>query len=318
MAHYAPERATTTWPRFPEAGWAQTGPTLHRWTQVVGKIRTKLTPPMNHFWHSALYVSSRGLTTSAIPYGSALFEIEFDFVAHELRITTSWGAAQAFPLAAYSVADFYGQLVSALRVLGIDVRIWTTPVEIADPIPFEQDHVHASYDPTVAHAAWQSFIQADRVFNVFRGRFLGKCSPVHFFWGGFDLAVTRFSGRRAPMYTGPAFNVAPHVMHVSYSHEVCSAGLWPGNDQTPPMFYCYAVPEPAGFADTAGYTYNTELGEFVLPYADVASSLDPDAALLDFLQTTYTAAADLGGWDRELLEHQPACACTTGAKDGQP
>jgi len=309
MAHYAPDRPTTAWPTFPIGGWAETGPTLHRWTQVVGKIRMALSAPMNHYWHTPLYVSARGLTTSAIPYGSELFEIEFDLLHHQLVLSTSWGPTRMFPLAAYSVAHFYAQVMAALDALRIDVRIWPKPVEIADPIPFDQDRTHASYDPEAAHALWQTLIQADRVLKTFRGRFLGKCSPVHFFWGGFDLAVTRFSGRRGPLYAGSSFNVGPHVMHESYSHEVSSAGFWPGNQDASPMFYSYAVPEPAGFRSTAVATYDDTLGEFVLPYADVQSAERPDERLLEFLESTYASAADLGGWDRVLLEQRPPCAC---------
>jgi hypothetical protein len=305
----------TAWPRFPVEGWDETGPTLHLWTQIVGKLRMVLSPPVNHYWHAPLYVSVRGLTTSPIPYGSQSFDIEFDFVHHLLAVNTSWGPTRSFPLGACSVADFYAQIMTALNELDIEARIWTTPVEIADPIPFEQDRVHSSYDPAVAHALWQALVQADRVFKVFRGRFLGKCSPVHFFWGAFDLAVTRFSGRRAPMYTGAAFNVNAHVMHDSYSHEVSSAGFWPGDRNTPPIFYSYAVPEPAGFrealVEVPGATYNTALGEWVLPYTAVQASAEPDSTLLQFLEQTYQSTADLGGWDRALLEQRPPCACDT-------
>jgi hypothetical protein len=205
--------------------------------------------------------------------------------------------------------------MAALRGLGVEVRIWTRPVEITDPIPFEQDHVHAAYDAAAAHTFWRILIQVDRVFKQFRGRFLGKSSPVHFFWGAFDLAVTRFSGRRAPMWSGTALNVNPHVMHASYSHEVSSAGFWPGDANTPPVFYSYAVPEPAGFSSAsaavrpAEAAYNQQMGEFVLPYAAVRTAEQPDGVLHEFLQTTYAAAADLGGWDRPLLEESPPCQC---------
>jgi hypothetical protein len=305
---------TISWPPFPVEAWAQTGPTLHRWTQVVGKIRMALTPPQNHYWHVPLYISERGFATSPIPYGSELLAMEFDFVRHELALTTSWGPTHVMPLYARSVADFHAELMAALHSLNIDVHIWTTPVEIADRTPFEQDLHHASYDPAAAHAVWRALVQADRVFKVFRGQYLGKCSPVHFFWGAFDLAVTRFSGRHAGLYRGSAPNVSVHVMHESYSHEVSSAGFWPGDERTGPAFYSYAVPQPAGFqaavVTPAEATYDPQLGEFLLPYATVQASADADAMLLGFLQTTYAAAADLGHWDRTLLESAPPCACT--------
>jgi hypothetical protein len=303
----------SAWPEFPVAGWDQTRPTLHRWTQIVGKIRLALAPPVNHFWHSTLYVSARGLTTSAIPYGAELFEIGFDFVDHRLTVSTSWSAPRSLALGPRSVADFYAELMSVLHEMGIDVRIWTKPVEVPDRTRFELDHEHAAYDPSAAHAIWRVLVQVDRVFSQFRGRFLGKCSPVHFFWGAFDLAVTRFSGRRAPLYQGAAPYVHPHVMHESYSHEVSSAGFWPGDDNAPPVFYSYAAPAPIGFSTTSvlpdAAVYNDTLGEFVLPYAALASSAEPDETLLAFLQSTYAAAADAGKWDRELLEERAACAC---------
>ena len=301
------------WPFLPD-DWQATQQSLHRWTQIVGKLRVVLSPPQNHFWHTALYVSSTGLSSSPIPWGSELFQVDFDFLDHQLRIVTSWGASAGVPLAPRTVADFYAETMSSLRGLGIDVQIWSTPVEMADTLRFEQDTVHATYDREAAEAIWRVLIQADRVFKIFRGRFLGKSSPVHLFWGAFDLAATRFSGRRGPMWQGTALNVHPHVMHESYSHEVSSAGLWLGNTSGPPMFYSYAVPEPAGFKDAAvappGAAYNAEMGEFVLSYDVVRGAADPDQALTAFLESTYDAAADLGGWDRELLEHRPACLCT--------
>jgi len=309
---------TAAWPRFPVDGWDQTGATLHLWTQVVGKVRLALTPPQNHFWHSPLYVAKRGLSTSPIPYESELFEIGFDFVSHRLELTTSWGASRSLPLSSRSVADFYADVMATLHDLGIDVRIWPRPVEVAEPIPFAQDHVHATYDPAAAEAFWRVVVRTDQVFKEFRGRFLGKSSPVHFFWGGFDLAETRFSGRRAPMWDGPTLKVNAHVMHASYSHEVSSAGFWPGNESAPPMFYCYAVPEPPGFREAVvkpeGAVYSEALGEFVLPYEVVRAADSPDETLLTFLQDSYSAAADLGGWDRVLLEQSPACLCDTGEK----
>jgi Family of unknown function (DUF5996) len=307
------------WPTLPAETWPETRATLHMWTQIVGKLRLALSPPQNHFWHSTLYLSAHGLTTSPLPYRGEVLQVDFDFLAHQLRIETSWGSTQALALEPKSVADFYAEVMATLRALGVDVHIWPHPVEIPEPIPFEQDRVHAAYDPTAAQAFWRMLVQADRVLKRFRGRFLGKSSPVHFFWGSFDLAVTRFSGRRAPMWHGPALNVSPHVMHASYSHEVSSAGFWPGDATAPSIFYCYAVPEPAGFAqarvDPAEATYSAEMGEFVLPYEAVRSAAHPDQALQAFLETTYAAAADLGGWDRPLLEERPTCLCEV---EGRP
>jgi Family of unknown function (DUF5996) len=296
---------SAAWPALPD-NWEPTRATLHMWTQIVGKIRLALAPPQNHFWHSTLYVNAHGLTTSAIPYGAELFQIDFDFVEHMLLILTSTGASQRVPLEPKSVAAFYAELMASLRGLGIDVSIYARPVEIPDPIPFAEDRVHADYDAAAVERFWHALIQADRVFTQFRGRFLGKSSPVHFFWGAFDLAVTRFSGRRAPMWSGQVVNVHPHVMHASYSHEVSSAGFWLGSGDSPALFYSYAVPEPPGFREAAVRGgYDPRMGEFILPYADVHD----DETLHAFLETTYAAAADLGQWDRELLEHQPRCTC---------
>jgi hypothetical protein len=279
----------------------------------VGKIRLALAPAQNHFWHSTLYVATRGLTTSPIPYGTGVFQIDVDLLDHRVLIDTSWKSSAAIDLGPRSVADFYAELMEALRALGIEVRIWTRPVEIEDVTPFEQDTAHASYDRAAVESFWRALLQADRVFKQFRGRFLGKSSPVHFFWGGFDLAVTRFSGRRAPMWNGRVVNVHPHVMHESYSHELSSAGFWPGTATTPPTFYSYAVPEPAGFREArvapAAASYDTAWGEFLLPYEAVRSAADPDEMLMAFLESTYAAAADLGAWDRALLEERPGCSC---------
>ena len=305
--------APVAWPRFPVEAWQLTYPTLQLWTQIVGKVRLSLSPRQNHFWHVPLYVSTHGLTTSAMPYGAELCEIEFDFVNQELVFNTSWGPRRVLPLRARSVADFYADVMATLRELGMEVTIWPMPVEIAEPIRFDQDQIHASYDPAAAEAFWRVLVRADHVFKRFRGQFLGKSSPSHFFWGSFDLAVTRFSGQRAPMFTGPTVNVNPHVMHESYSHAVSSAGLWPGDESTPPLFYSYAVPEPPGFAEAAvapsGASYSAAMREFVLPYEAVREADEPDEALLAFLQTTYAAAADRGGWDRVLLEETPPCTC---------
>jgi Family of unknown function (DUF5996) len=306
------KETTSSWPRLAGAGWDETQPSLHRWSQIVGKLRLALSPPLNHYWHVPLYVSTRGLTTSPMPYGAELFECEFDFLAHQLRIVTSWNQSRSIPLRPTSVAEMYADITAALRALEIAVPIWTRPVEIEDPIRFELDHAARGYDADAAHAFWRALVHTDRVFKVFRGGFLGKASPVHFFWGGFDMAVTRFSGRRAPMWDGPTLNVKPHVMHESYSHEVSSAGLWLGNAGGPPQFYSYAVPEPPGYRDAAvpnGATYSQQFGEFLLPYDVVQSADQPDELLSQFLQATYDAAATLGGWDRELLEHRPPCLC---------
>jgi hypothetical protein len=302
---------TVAWPAPPE-DWEPTRATLHMWTQIIGKLRLALAPPQNHFWHSTLYVTARGLTTSPMPYASDLVQIDFDFLDHRLVIATSSGNPRMVALEPRSVADFYAEVMATLHGLGIEVSIYARPVEIPEPIPFAEDRIHADYDAAAAQAFWRTLIQADRVFKQFRGRFLGKSSPVHFFWGAFDLAVTRFSGRRAPLWSGTVVNVHPHVMHASYSHEVSSAGFWVGSG-APPMFYSYAVPTPGGFADAAvrpsRAAWSPEMGEFVLPYEAVRASDQPDETLREFLESTYAAAADLGKWDRELLEQQPACLC---------
>jgi hypothetical protein len=294
------------WPSVPLEAWDSTRATLHMWTQIVGKIRLALAPPINHWWHIPLYVTCRGLTTSPIPYGSRTFQIDFDFIDHRLSIATSDGGREAFALEPRSVADFYAEIMGRLRSLGLETRIWTMPVEIPDPIPFEDDHTHAAYDAAFANRFWRALVQADRVLTAFRGRFRGKVSPVHFFWGSFDLAVTRFSGRPAPLHPG-APNVADYVTREAYSHEVSSCGFWPGGPGMPePAFYAYAYPTPDGFARAAagpdGAFFNEALGEFVLPYRIVQRAADPDEVLLQFLQSTYDAAADLGGWDRNALE----------------
>lgn len=296
------------WPALPLEDWKDTYATLHMWTQVIGKIRLALAPLVNHWWQVPLYVTSRGLTTSPIPYGTRTFQIDFDFLAHELRIETSSGEERSFPLAPRSVADTYYRTMEALRALDIEVHIWTTPVEIADPVPFEHDNRHA-YDPEYAQRFWRILMQADRVLTEFRAGFIGKSSPVHFFWGSFDLAVTRFSGRQAPVHPG-APNVADFVTREAYSHEVSSCGFWPGGGPiSEPVFYAYAYPEPSDFKDhpvqPAEAFYNLELGEFLLPYEAVRNAESPDQALLAFAQSTYEAAANLGKWDRQNLERQP-------------
>ncbi|HEX5724615.1 MAG TPA: DUF5996 family protein [Longimicrobiaceae bacterium] len=307
MALVEPAAASSNaWPDLPYEAWKDTLATLHMWTQVVGKIRMAQAPPVNHWWHVPLYVSARGLTTSAIPYGTGTFELEFDFVDHALVIEPCGGSADRMPLEPRSVASFHREVMERLRRLGIEVRIWSTPVEVPDPIPFEEDERHASYDAAYVHRFWQALTQADRVLQRFRSPWLGKCSPAHFFWGSFDLALTRFSGRRAPPHPG-APGVADSVTREAYSHEVSSCGWWAGNEMSPrAAFYAYAYPEPEGFSGhpvrpEAAY-YDTEWREFFLPYDAVRQADDPDGDLLAFLQTTYEAAAVHGGWDRGALE----------------
>jgi hypothetical protein len=295
------------WPELPYPAWRDTCETLHLWTQIVGKIRLARTPWLNHSWHVTLYVTARGLTTSAIPDGARSFQIDFDFVDHALRIASSDGGERQLPLVAQPVAEFYAATMAALASLGINVEIDEMPNELPDPIPFSDDRVHASYDRDAAHRFWQALRQVDRVFARFRTGFLGKSSPVHFFWGSFDLAVTRFSGRPAPPHPGGVPHLPDIVAREAYSHEVSSAGFWPGGGGIEyPAFYSYAYPAPEGFAgrkvrpDAA--FFSTTLGEFILPYDAVRTATEPEAALLDFLQSTYEAAADLAGWDRASLE----------------
>jgi Family of unknown function (DUF5996) len=295
------------WPSLPFEAWRDTCATLHMWTQVVGKIRMVHAPAVNHCWHVPLYVTCRGLTTSPIPYGQRQFQIDFDFIDHRLIIRTSDGRTDGFSLEPRTVADFYAEVMGRLRALGLETKIWTTPVEIPEPIPFEQDRVHGAYDRDYAQRFWRVLLQAERVFTAFRGRFLGKVSPVHFFWGSFDLAVTRFSGRVAPIHPG-APNVADNVTRDAYSHEVSSCGFWPGGPgMTQPIFYAYAYPTPAGFADWPirpdAAAFNRDFGEFVLPYDKVREAADPDAPLMEFLQNSYDAAATLARWDRAALEY---------------
>jgi hypothetical protein len=300
---------TEAWPSLPLAEWRDTCATLHLWTQVVGKIRLAQTPLVNHWWNVALYVTARGLTTSAMPYGSRAFQIDFDFIDHQLIIAVSDGRREAIALQPRSVADFHREVMGRLRILGLDLRIWTMPVEIADAIPFEQDQTHAAYDGEYANRFWRILVQADRVLNGFRARYIGKVSPVHFFWGSFDMAVTRFSGRRAPEHPGVAPNLGKWVMREAYSHEVSSAGFWPGSGPDgAPMFYAYAYPQPEGFAEAkvrpAAAYWDEALGEFLLPYDAIRQERNPDELLLQFLDSTYVAAADLGGWDRAALERR--------------
>jgi hypothetical protein len=294
------------WPALPYEEWKDTLHTLHMWTQVVGKIRMALTPPVNHWWHVPLYVCARGLTTSPIPYGTRGFEIDFDFIDHRLVVRTAEGEVRTLELRPRPVADFYAELMAVLGELGIEVRMSTLPQEVPDPVPFEQDTAPAPYDAEAAHRFWRVLAQTDRVMRAFRGRWLGKCSPVHLFWGAMDLAVTRFSGRLAPRHPG-APGLPDSVTHEAYSHEVSSAGFWPGNAMFPQAaFYAYFYPEPEGYRTAsarpdAAY-YSTDLGEWLLPYEAVRTAPDPDAALMDFLESTYAAGATLAGWDRAALE----------------
>jgi hypothetical protein len=298
------------WPEIPFQAWSQTAATLHMWTQVVGKIRLVQTPWTNHSWHVPLYVTARGLGTSPIPHGGRVFEIDFDFLDHRLRIQTADGASRSIPLEARPVADFYRGVFQALSSLDLDVRIHTTPNEVADAVPFERDTRHHHYDRDSATRFWRALVQIDRVFKEFRARFIGKCSPVHFFWGSFDLAVTRFSGREAPPHPGGVPNFPDWVAREAYSHEVSSAGFWPGGGGVESAsFYSYAYPAPDGFAQArvspAGARWSAALGEFLLPYDDVRTAPSPDDALLEFLQSTYEAAADAAGWERAALERDP-------------
>ena len=299
----------SAWPELPLANWSETCATLHLWTQIVGKIRLKLTPLINHWWNVTFYVTARGLTTSPIPYGTRAFEVTFDFQEHRLLIEGSDGRTESFALAPMSVADFYHEFMNRLRQLDIAVHIWTMPAEIENAVPFDQDRIHAQYDPVYVRRFWQALVESVRVMQAFRARFLGKVSPVHFFWGSFDLAVTRFSGRRAPPPTGQTPNVASWVMAEAYSHEVSSCGFWPGNGGFgKAAYYVYAYPEPADYGKTplrtAGGYYDGTLGQFILPYDAVRQAADPDQLLLGFLQETYAAAADQAGWDRTALERQ--------------
>jgi hypothetical protein len=296
------------WPDLPYAAWKDTCATLHMWTQIVGKIRVVETPWLNHSWHITLHLTARGLTTSPISSGGRLLQIDFDFVDHVLRIATSDGAIREMALAPMPVADFYAQLFALLKELGFDIAIDTTPSEIPDGIPFDKDRQHAAYDPDYAARFWRVLASAHKVFTDFRTGFIGKASPVHFFWGSFDLAVTRFSGRRAPLHPGGVPHLPDEVAQEAYSHEVSSAGFWPGGGGPIDYaaFYSYAYPAPAGFADApvqpAEAFYSQELGEFLLPYEAVRKARDPERMLMDFLQSTYAAAANLAKWDRAALE----------------
>jgi hypothetical protein len=299
------------WPDLPYAAWKDTRATLHLWTQIVGKIRLAQTPWLNHSWQVALYLTARGLTTSTIPYADRAFELEFDFIEHRLWLRTSDGQVRQLALRPISVADFHAEVFAMLAALGLDVHITRMPNEIADAIAFTEDRAHAAYDRDYANRFWRILLRADAVFAEFRTSFLGKVSPVHFFWGSFDLAVTRFSGRRAPLHPGGVPRLPDAVAQEAYSHEVSSAGFWPGGGGPIeyPAFYSYAYPTPEGFAAAgvrpAQAFFSTELGEFILPYDAVRTAADPERTLLDFLQTTYAAAAETGHWDRAALECAP-------------
>src|SRR5262245_22327136 len=303
---------SSLWPALPFAEWQDTATTLHMWTQIVGKIRLTLTPWTNHSWHVTLYVTSRGLTTSPIPHGVRTFEITFDFIDHQLRIDTSDGERRTIELKPCSVEDFYRAVMKTLDELHLSVTIHKLPNEIENPIPFDEDEEHRSYDREYANRFWRVLVQSDRVFKEFRSGFCGKCSPVHFFWGSFDLAVTRFSGRQAPPHPGGIPHLPDAITREAYSQEVSSLGFWPGADMMPQaIFYSYAYPEPKGFGEAkvkpAAAAYNSQLKEFVLPYDAVRTAKTPDEALLDFAQSTYDAASTLGKWDREaLVEQKPA------------
>lgn len=290
------------WPSLPFNSWQDTCATLHMWTQIVGKIRLRLTPLVNHWWNVPLYVTSRGLTTSSIPYGERSFELRFDFIGHNLVLETNDGAVETLKLEPQAVAEFYQKVMAMLRSAGIEVKIWPVPVEVPDPIPFDQDRKHCSYDPDSANKFWRILLSVEAVFQRFRSQFIGKCSPVHFFWGSFDLAVTRFSGRRAPERPG-----ADAVTREAYSHEVSSVGFWPGGGNIAgPAFYSYTAPAPSGFRDAhvlpAAARFDTTLGEFILMYDDVRATASPSATLLEFCQSTYEAGADSAKWDRASLE----------------
>jgi Family of unknown function (DUF5996) len=299
------------WPALPYAEWSDTLHTLHMWTQVVGKVRLALSPHINHWWEVPFYVNARGLTTSAIPYGGGIFEVEFDFVQHVLRIETSRGETEVLDLEPQTVADFYRKFMESLKLLGIDVKIWPMAVEVANPIPFDQDTVHAAYDAAYVERFYRILVSLEPIFQEFRSRFIGKNSPTHFFWGSFDLAVTRFSGRRAPERPG-----ADRITREAYSHEVSSVGWWPGDAELGgPILYSYAAPEPPEVKEypvkPAQAHYDERLKEFVLLYDDVRTAADPRMAILDFCQSTYEAAAKLANWDRASLERTDVAKSAT-------
>lgn len=306
------------WPALPYDEWKDTCATLHMWSQIVGKIRLAQSPWINHAWHATFYLSARGMTTSPIPHGARSFDIDFDFIDHRLAIRTSDAATRTMALRPCAVADFYRELFDHMAALGLDVAIHATPNEVPDAIPFAKDWLHASYDGEQVNRWWRLLLQAERVFKEFRAGFVGKCSPVHLFWGALDLAVTRFSGATAPPHPGGVPNCPDWVQRDAYSHEVISCGFWPGNDAMPyPLFYAYAYPEPAGLktapVQPPSAFYDAGFGEFILPYEEVRMAPSPDAVLLEFLHSTYDAAADLGKWNRAALERvAPAAPLAPG------
>ena len=308
----ASDERDKVWPALPFAEWQETAATLHMWTQIVGKIRLAKTPWTNHSWHVTLYLTARGLTTSPIPHGANTFDINFDFIDHTLRIEKNDGERRSIDLKPRSVSDFYRNVMSALDAMHLPVHINTLPNEVEKPVAFDHDEEHQAYDPEYASRFWQVLAQSDRVFKDFRSRFCGKCSPVHFFWGSFDLAVTRFSGRQAPPHPGGVPHLPDAITREAYSQEVSSLGFWPGNAGAPePVFYSYAYPEPAGFAEAkvkpGSASYYAPMREFVLPYDAVRTADAPDDILLEFAQSTYDAASTLGKWDRDaLMEEKPS------------
>ena len=296
-----------TWPALPYAEWKNTFETLRLWLQIIGKVRLVQSPWVNHQWHVALYVTARGLTTSPIPHGVRTFQIDFDFIDQQLAIYVDDGRSRRLGLEPQSVANFYRRVMAMLAELELPVKISRKPNEVPEAIPLDEDERHKTYDAEAAARFWRVLVQVDRLFKEFRSRFIGKCSPVHLFWGAGDLAVTRFSGRRAPTHPGGFPNMPDELIREAYSHECSSVGFWPGGEQAPyPFFFAYAYPAPAGFPEArvrpAQARFDVRLGEFVLPYDAVRESADPDAALLDFAQSTYEAAANLAGWDRAGLE----------------
>ena len=297
------------WPSIPVAGWQETRDTLQLYTQVIGKVRLANEPQANHWWNVPLYVSSRGLTTSLMPHPTGpAFQADFDFLEHRLDVTTVTGERRSIDLVPRPVADFYEMTMSVLNELGVATDIWPVPVEIPGAIPFTEDRVHATYDGDAVQRFWLALVEMERVFKLFRERFVGKASPIHVFWGSLDLAYTRFSGRVAPPHPGGAPNCGPHVMWEAYSHEVSSCGYWPGPPGEEGVFYAYAYPEPPGYRDVSvtpqGARWDDALAEFILPYELVRSAPDPDELLLEFLQSTYEAAATTAEWDRAALERQ--------------
>ena len=308
MSMLSAEARPGSWQPLPDQEWQPTIRSLHRWSQVVGKVRLALAAPMNHWWHVPLYVSARGLTTSPIAYGGGIVEVEFDLIEHVLTVRSSDGSLQELPLGPMSVATFYAEARNLLREAGIDVRIRPVPTEVVDAIPFPDDVAPGGYEPEHARALQGALVNAHRLLTRFRGGFIGKSSPVHFFWGGFDIAASRFSGRPAPRHPGGVPNCPDYVQVEAYSHEVSSAGWWPGTDAIPPAFYAYIYPEPTGYAtariEPPAASYQQDYREFILPYGDAVESEDPDATVLAFLESTYAAGAALAGWDREALERR--------------